>query len=284
MRCFVESSVLLDVSAASAVVAVDDLLFVVADDGIELVGFDRDGVRARSIPLGIAELPIEPRARKARKPDVEAVVDLGEGVVAALGSGSTLERRRGWLVSTRRSDVRPVDLTGLHRALDERLPELNLEGAVVLGESILLAQRGNGASRSNAIVVLDAATTKDGLSDGAVSAASLRDVVPVDLGSLDDVALSMTDLAVDATGRLWFSAAAEDTRNTYEDGACVGSILGRFDERFRVVEVMRIEGREKVEGVAFDPNDPSGASAVLVVDPDDPARSARCLRVRLVGD
>ena len=37
-------------------------------------------------------------------------------------------------------------------------------------------------------------------------------------------------------------------------------------------------------GVAFDPNDASGASAVLVVDPDDPARSARCLRVRLVGD
>jgi hypothetical protein len=88
------------------------------------------------------------------------------------------------------------------------------------------------------------------------------------LGALDGVALGITDVARAADGGWVFSAVAEDTGNAYDDGACVGSVLGQFDAAGRLVRKRRIEGGLKVEGVAF----ANATELWLATDADDPAR------------
>jgi hypothetical protein len=268
---------LLDLSAASAVVAYSGALHVVADDGVELVAFDYDGARVRTLPLGIAGLPEEARARKAAKPDFESIVDLGKGRLALLGSGSTSVRQRGCLVDLAAGSVRALDLSPLYEALHTRIAELNLEGGVRHGGALVLAQRGNGASRANALVLLDERDVLASIEAGAMRPDALRTIVPIELGTLEGVPLSITDLATSPDGTLWFAATAEDTSSTYDDGACVGSIIGRFDASFRVSAFARVAGREKIEGLAFDPRDASARSVFLVADPDHPARRATCI-------
>src|SRR5687768_10956382 len=88
----------LGISAASGLVRRGDELLVVADDELCLLRVGLDGRERGRVRLFEGELPREPRARKRAKPDLEALVDLGDGRVLALGSGSKDNRMRGALV------------------------------------------------------------------------------------------------------------------------------------------------------------------------------------------
>ena len=94
----------------------------------------------------------------------------------------------------------------------------------------MLAQRANGAAAQNGgLVLLDRERALEGFRNGRLDASLVSEIVAIDLGQLGDVPLGFTDLAVDSIGRLWFSAAAEDTASTYDDGPCRGSVIGRLD-------------------------------------------------------
>lgn len=73
-----------------------------------------------------------------------------------------------------------------------------------------------------------------------------------------------------------FSAVAEDTADAYEDGACVGSVIGRADDQDQVHARKRLRGNPKVEGLAFAAPD----RLWLVTDADDPARASELLELR----
>mgnify|MGYP000984665320 CR=1 FL=1 len=108
----------------------------------------------------------------------------------------------------------------------------------------------------------------------------LVSVRAVDLGALEDVPLALTDLAVDARGRLWFSAAAEDTASTYDDGPCKGSVIGLLDADFGVASSVTIPGTVKVEGICFN-GEAHAEEGFLVADPDDPTKRAPLYRFTL---
>ena len=112
-------------SAASALVRVAERLFVVADDELHLGVFDLgDPAAGRLVRLFEGSLPAEKKARKAAKPDLEALAllpamaDFAQGALLALGSGSTPGRtrpsrgparagpgrRRAWRCRTRSAD------------------------------------------------------------------------------------------------------------------------------------------------------------------------------------
>jgi hypothetical protein len=94
-------------------------------------------------------------------------------------------------------------------------------------------------------------------------------VRPYDLGDIDGVPLTFTDLAPLGDDRVAFTAAAEDTDDPYLDGENKGSVLGLLDDSGDVVEMLPIEGAKKLEGLALAPG---GESLLAVDDPDDRER------------
>lgn len=264
----------LRLSAASGVVCCGAELLVVADDELLLQRYSDAGVYLGQQPLLEGDLPVDPALRKRLKPDFEILCQLPDGRLLALGSGSKKRRRRAVLWQAGATQV--IDLTPLYLALEARLPDLNLEGAVVQGELLLLAQRGNSSGSLNALISLDLATVLMQLAGASLGPESVRSVTPIELGELHGVPLSFTDLCLAADGRLLFSAAAEDTDSSYLDGACAGSVLGWLAEG-RVQALWPLAGQVKIEGLC----QLTDGSLRLVNDPDDREALSCLYRVEL---
>jgi hypothetical protein len=267
-------------------------LYVVADDALHLGVFPADGtVEGSRVRLFEGELPREPKARKARKPDLETLLRLPafhaytSGALLTLGSGSKQGRRRGALLALdERGRIvaapRTVDLAAAYERLEREIGPLNIEGAVATPTELLLLQRGR-KGRPNAIVryalgpVLDALAHSD-----ALEAVAPERVEVVDLGSVAGVALGFTDAVLLADGALAFCAVAEDSDDGYHDGACLGSALGLFGADGRLCWLEAIEGCPKVEGVEAI-RVPGAVDFLLVTDADDPGVPASLLRAKV---
>jgi hypothetical protein len=268
----------LDVAAASGLVVHDGRLHVVADDDLFLHVYADDGARrVARVPLFPGDLPADPAARKARKPDLEALVLVPGAGLLALGSGSRPNRRSGALVPLPAGEAGParaVDLAPLYEALGARFTALNVEGAAVAGATLRLLQRGNGLGGASAVVDLDLAGVVDALARGRpLDGALVRDVHAVELGTLGGVPLAFTDASPLGDGRIAFAAAAEATPDVYEDGPCAGAALGVLDAGAALVHLEPVDEPLKVEGLhAFAPSSDGSVDVLVVADADDPSR------------
>jgi hypothetical protein len=254
----------LDVAAASGVAIVGDTLHVVADDEPFVARYGLGGAPRGRVALFDDALPEEPAARKAAKPDLEVLFALPGGVLVALGSGSRPTRRRGARLDG--DTVTPLELAPLYERLLGELPELNVEGVAVCGERLRLLSRGNGPGRVNAVIDV---ALREVAGARVWPASALRAVRRVTLPT----GFGFTDAEPLGGGALLFTAAAEDSASTYEDGAVAGSILGVLDGV--VVREVRPLSALKVEGVAR-----RDAELYLVTDADDRATRAALLRTR----
>jgi hypothetical protein len=281
----------LPVSAASGLVRRDDTLYVIADDELGLLAIPATGV-ARTIALLPGALPEAPAARKAHKPDFEALCAWPGGGLLALGSGSTGARHRACLWRPGSEDMSdPVvaddgtavilDLAPLHAHLAEAFPALNLEGAAVVGDTLVLLQRGNGAGNRGALVELDLAATQRAVAAGTPwSGALVRAIREVELGERGGAALGFTDASPLPDGSLVFVAAAEASPDTYQDGAVTGAAIGRLGPDHSVNWLVDLPVPDKLEGVHAELID--GALQLwLVADADDRARPAKLFSARL---
>ena len=282
-------------SAASGLVRVGDKLYVIADDELHLGVFAVDGNEPlKLVRLLDGDLPASARKRKALKPDFEGLLVLPasdespDGSLLALGSGSRPNRFVGALASLdARGDVRGaarrVDLTPLYADIVERFDQLNIEGAFVSGESLLLLQRGARAGESAAIRY-DLAEVMAWLAGRGRRALSARSVRHVDLGAANGVAFAFTDGAALGDGAWVFSAVAEDRDDSYDDGACVAAAIGVCGGDDVVSSFERLEPTRKVEGIEATV---VGTTAFirLVTDADDPDHAAELgtTRVELRG-
>lgn len=254
----------LRLSAASALVCQGQNLWLLADDALVLQRYSLSGAWQAELTLLPGELPADGKLRKRLKADFEALLSLPGELLLALGSGSTKRRCRACLVEA--DNVRVIDLGPLYQALAGHFQDLNIEGGVVYHQQLLLAQRGNGRGRENALVLLDLPQVLRDLQDGQLSATALQRIVPLPLPELDGVPLSLTDLSVTPSGALYFTATAEATDSSYLDGACVGSVLGQLDAQLSIVELSRLAPVVKIEGLAFQ----ADGRPLLVADADDP--------------
>ena len=274
------------VSAASGIVALGRELAIVVDDEVELALFPRDGGPGRMVSLGFEALPADHGARKKAKPDLEALcvlpahADAPHGALLALGSGSAGPRRRGirWPLDgdgKLHGDPEHIDLGELYDALD--LAELNIEGAAVRGDALLLAQRGNGASAANAIVTLSLPGVLEQLGSGRpLDGDVVAHVEDHHLPEVGGVTATFTDLAALPDGRIVFTACGEDTDDPTVDGAFTGALVGVLGEG----DPRSLDPAVKVEGVW--PEVAGGRiELLLVADADDRAVPAPLLRAVL---
>lgn len=283
------------VSAASGIVVAGDRLYVIADDELHLGVFDlaerHDGGWVR---IFAGDLPDEAPARKALKPDLEALVRLPpfaghpDGALLALASGSKPNRCTGVLLGldasgALRGPPRTVDLSAPYVALQTRFPALNIEGAVVRGQELVLLQRASGGHPENALIGFALADVLDAL--GAVDELRLPElparIVTVDLGQVEGVALGFTDGAALPDGRIVFSAVAEHVDDTYHDGPCVGAAIGVVDVDGRVQRLALVNPVQKIEGVDAR-LDADVIRLLLVTDGDDRGAAGTLFSASLV--
>lgn len=269
----------LPLSAASGLVIHGQRFFVVADDELQLGVFrldDADYFQALRLLAG--ELPTEKKARKAAKPDFEALTQLSaqpaypHGALLALGSGSTAQRQRSVLVpftaDNALSDAREVlDWSPLYASL--QLADCNIEGALVCGEQLVLLQRGNQQQGSALVIVALADVLKTAIEKNAQPPT----IVPVHLPAIDNVPLAFTDGVCLPNGNILFSAVAEATNDSYNDGACLGAAIGEMTMQGVVLRCERVSGVHKIEGIALAQN----GQLYAVTDADDPALPASLL-------
>jgi hypothetical protein len=276
-------------SAASGLVRIGAYMYVIADDELDLGVFPARGREpGRLHRLFKGTLPAGKKARKKHKPDLEALALLPpmrgyrHGALLVLGSGSRGNRRRAALLQldaegALAGEPELLDLTPLYRALEARLPKLNIEGALVAGKDLLLFQRGNKGG-PNAVIRTALAPALAALRKGTGKLAFR--LQPHDLGAIDGVPLGFTDAAPLPGGAVLFTAAAEATDNAYDDGACRGSAIGLLDARGRLQWVKRLNIRSKIEGVHAT-CDGNMMDVLLVSDADNAAVPAGLFRASL---
>ena len=280
-------------SAASGMVVAGDCIYVVADDELHLAVFDIDGRgEGKLIRLFTGDLPDEPTARKAEKPDLEALVRLPPftgypyGTLLALASGSKPNRRTGVLLgldSAGHIDGRPtaIDLSGMYHLLHSRFPALNIEGAVVRGPELILLHRGSKAHPANALVSFKLRDFVQGF-QVVPSPRPPTQVHSIDLGTIEGSTLSFTDGAALPDGRIVFSAVAENTEDSYLDGPCLGAAIGIIGIDGRVETMQRLEPTEKVEGIHASVEG-DRITLLLVTDADDAGAPAKLLSAQITA-
>lgn len=278
-------------SAASGMVRIGNRLYVVADDenslGVFNLSSDEPGQLVR---LFDGDLPDDHKARKAAKPDFEALLALPafagypSGALMSIGSGSRRSRHRAALMALGadgdiRGPARRIDLAPLLIPLQAHVPDLNIEGAFVSTDTVCLLQRGNSRPAINACIALPWGDMERWL-DGAGQAPTATSITQFELGSIGGVPLSFTDGAALPGGSWVFCAAAEDTSNSYADGQCAGSAVGVVNAAGKIQYLESLSLACKVEGITASA-DGDTLNVLLVTDADDRQTPALLLSATL---
>jgi len=294
------------VRAGSSLARVPGGIALVQDDASFLAVVDPETAHVRAIPLpagedGMRQFDVG-RGNKTHKLDLEACVAAnvdGETLLLAFGSGST-RRREGivvvgdWGAAT--PSVELVQATALYERMRLEVAfageALNLEGAVLLGDRLLLLARGNGRERAGYVpAAATCSLSWPGLLTYLRDPASAPVPAPEDvtryvLGSLGGVRLGFTDAARWGDDIL-FTAAAEGSIDEVEDGDVAGSVIGVIGAggRTRWATLTDDGGlgfAGKVEGLLA-PHDADG-HLYVVVDTDDATVPSLLCTVRLEGE
>ncbi len=246
------------IAAASGLVLVNDKFYLVADDELSILGLDCNLKTPGEVyQVFQGELPEDKKERKKLKPDFECLLYLDEiNSLLCIPSGSKKNRHKGALFDLNDYSVTEMSFKDVYKELDDLYPELNLEGAVIIGENIRLFQRGNGELHQNAIIDMN---LKKFLKDKTKDLKTLE----VKLGKLKNIPLSFTDAALN-NDTIYFTAVAENSESTYLDGEFIGAVLGEMNLAGEVIRMTPLDITSKPEGLAF-----SGKSFYVVTDDDD---------------
>jgi hypothetical protein len=269
--------------------------YLIAQDDSAFAAFWKEGKVSplRLFPFEGADTFSEARGNKAQKPDLELGTVLpidGRDTAVFFGSGSTDRRERIALVRQNANDflVETKELPSLYSAAREALgidgKQLNLEGSAFVGDAIRFFQRGNGGG-PNASFDLSLETFLAAVrGEREIQKEDLGEIRLYDLGSLGDSPLGFTDATPMPDGRVLFSAAAEDSPTTFDDGAVSGSVIGLLDRDGKVLAMHEVpagdRGPRKVEGLAIEKLDKESIVIRAVEDADDPTLAATALRLR----
>lgn len=201
-----------DYPSGSAINYYNEHLYIVGDDANQLLVLDSHYNQVKRIPLFHYE---EKRIPKAQKPDLETAVIIhndGQPNLLAIGSAATKERELFVLLPLQATDSpRYISSKAFIQRL-QQLPEINIEGATIAGDHLILGNRGNESHPVNQLVV----TTPDCWQhpvDAPVSIATLDN--PFSLPGF----AGLSELCyVEQQDVLLLTLSSEATTNAYDDG------------------------------------------------------------------
>lgn len=218
------SLLLPDFPSASAVEFYEDRLYLIGDDATCIQVLDKDYQVIKSIRISGAA---EKRIAKAVKADYEAsaLISLhGRTYLMASGSLATEKRRQLLLLPLPDGDSAAIQFIPYPQAftaqlLNSGINELNIEGAAVVNNTLLLSNRGNNTWPQNQLVL-----TAPGFWEQAAPPVS---VVPFTLLTPTPVFTGVSELCyVPEKDLLLCTFSSEATANAYDDGAIGDSYIG----------------------------------------------------------
>ena len=271
-------------SAASGLVCTLGRAYVIGDDEQHLAIYSDRGSAGQLQRVLAGDLPRAKAARKRRKADFESLLWLPQqSALIALGSGSRPQRDRGIQLpldadGSPRLLATNFDLAPLYEPLRARMGSLNIEGAVVVGDELILLQRGHAGSASMSLHYA-LSDFQDAIA-GQRSADHPPALRPYSLGAIDGAPLALTDGTALPGGGWAFTAVAEASDDSYADGPCRGSAVGVVAADGTLQSLRRLALRDKVEGIAA-LADARGTAIFMVTDADDPAQASWLLSARL---
>jgi hypothetical protein len=171
----------------------------------------------------------------------------------------------------------PIDVAALYRAMRNAVGEINLEAGGVTRDQMLLISRAHQLRPANHLFRFSAADLLQWLDEPRRPVPSFSLGVLV-LPKLGNVVAGITD-AVALPGGAWLvSAVAEETDNSYHDGACAGAALAVISSAGELQSWWPLAEPIKVEGISLHGSD---RDLLLVNDPDDAAIPAGLYSARL---
>ena len=206
----------------------ENKLYLLGDDARTIIVLDThyrllDSLRLFDYP--------EKRIPKSQKIDLEssAIVTIaGNRHLVALGSGSTNDRKKillvplttGGTIDHSKPVISKSTLVFVDRLTKGGVKVVNIEGATIMGRSLILANRGNRNDPSNYIII----TAEDFWS--RQREATLR-IVPIELKGSHRESLGISELFyVESKDMILFTFTSEGTNNAYDDGMIGGSYIG----------------------------------------------------------
>ncbi len=222
-------------------------------------------------------IPLAPLA-KADKPDFEALscIDInGQQQLLIMGSGSTEKRKQALVFNPVNQQIQTFFNTIDYDFLAKNLEltggaELNIEAVCADAQSLYIFQRGN-INRHHGVLVFDLAQIQAGksLQQARVNALSLQ------LPNIEGSASGISDACFLAHKNLIVATAAvEQTANTYDDGAVLGSfiIILAMDGKTLATQLLQEDNGQpiaiKVEGITWLESTQDGEVFLLVTDSD----------------
>ena len=232
------------IGSASGLFLKQNFLYVIGDNSAYLYEYDIDSKVLNKIQI-LKDLPVSENIPKAAKPDFEVLCNY-QNTLYILGSGSTANRNLMLKFDLQTKQVSQHSLSSLYAKIKQHCKiddeNLNIEGAVFNGDNWYLFNRGNGKAQKNGII-------KVGGSD--LTIADDIHFVPIILLKDNKKLVSFTD-ALLHKNEIYFIAAAEDTKSTYEDGEILGSYIGCINaENLALKFTKKISSTHKFEGITF---------------------------------
>jgi hypothetical protein len=249
------------VRSASALRLFENRLVVVQDDvnALAVVERERDTASAVMLPPHESGKRVfdDTLGNKHQKLDLEACVTLPNGLLVALGSGSTPARERlvVWDYGEAPTVVaKPAFYRDVRAAATRGTARLNIEGAVVRGGRLVLFHRGNDVQGFSENAILEMSCGEfEGLVAGRQETVRIARVTTVDLGTERGVPFGFTDAVVLDEDRVVVLACAEDSACALSDGAVLGCRVGMLaGDTLEMVDIHDASGSRsmlKLEGI-----------------------------------
>ncbi|WP_369764587.1 hypothetical protein [Flavobacterium sp. WC2429] len=251
---------IIGIGSASGLFYKENSLLLIGDNSGFLYEYHLDSKALEQYPLiqnPTANIP------KSEKPDFESITHF-QDTLYIFGSGST--SKRNTMVEfdlNKKKKIKTNNLVDLYAVMqsfgDIKPEDFNLEGAVYDGDNWYLFNRGNGSSNKNTLFTLHAKKLTDEFS-----------LLSNDykLPKIKGIRSTFTD-GVLINDKLYFLATVEDTQSTYDDGAILGSFIGRIDlETMKIDFTKKITSINKFEGITIFSNSKEKIEFLLCEDKD----------------
>jgi hypothetical protein len=274
-------------SAASGVVRRGRRFVVVADDAVHLGLFEEaadsanpenpENQAAPGTLMPLLGSNLETLALLPPLPGCPA------GALLALGSGITRKHDSGVLAvldvqGAPNGRMASVNLAPLYAPLRKKMDDLNIEGALVVSDELILLQRGSRGQST--CIRYDWNKMAPWLAGLQPLPPTAKSVQKLPLGNVSGVPLSVTDATALEGGAWMFCAVAQRMEANGQYGPCIGSSIGLVSADGELGTVYQLQGAPKVEGIAAQA-DGADWLVTLVTDPADPTLPAQVLRVRV---
>lgn len=224
------------ITAASALININNRIFTVCDDQYGLYELQNDLWIYHQDP-NAPQLPKVKKELKVLKLDYEALLaSIDEDSILLIPSGSKANRTHVLSFNLLTNKFTPLNFGLMYKNLWNKIPLINIEGAVLYKGNYLFLNRGIMSSKSSIISVRS--KTLD-----------IEQIVEIDLGIIGDVFLHGSELCIHENF-LYLLGVAEDADNSYDDGPIIGSSLFKFSlADFKVLDRWKLNLPIKAEGL-----------------------------------